>query len=135
VPGPPAFLSPRAQAEWRRIAPILFRAGLLSRLDYRGLAAYCSSFARWCDAEDEIRKSGTVIRGTHNVPMMSPFVKVSKMAFEQWTRMLSEFGMGPASRTRVASFKPAPKDPLERFLSGEDEDEADGDAGPRKFDA
>ena len=44
-PTPPAHLSDEARAEWRRVAPDLHRAGLLSIIDRTILAAYANPTA------------------------------------------------------------------------------------------
>jgi P27 family predicted phage terminase small subunit len=101
VPEPPEVIQGTALAEWHRITPLLHGAGLLTVIDGPALAAYCQSYATWVEAQEEIRRSGTVIRSLHNQPMVSPYVKVANVAWQQWTRMLTEFGMSPSSRSRV----------------------------------
>src|SRR5262245_35527103 len=59
LPSPPGFLDNRAVEEWHRVAPDLYRLGLLSELDVGPLAAYCQSFSRWCEAEDLIAGMAT----------------------------------------------------------------------------
>jgi P27 family predicted phage terminase small subunit len=82
------------QAAW-------YDAGLLTKIDSSALVAYCQTYARWCEAEEEIRRTGTVIKSTKGQPMVIPFLKVANIAWQQWTRMLTEFGMSPSSRSRV----------------------------------
>jgi P27 family predicted phage terminase small subunit len=101
VPEPPEVIQGAALAEWHRITPLLHGAGLLTVIDGSALAAYCQSYATWVEAQEEIRRSGTVIRSLHNQPMVSPYLKVANVAWQQWTRMLTEFGMSPSSRSRV----------------------------------
>lgn len=38
-----------------------FDAELLAQIDAPALVAYCQSYATWCEAQQEIRRSGTVI--------------------------------------------------------------------------
>jgi len=94
----------------------LHAAGLLTTLDLRLLEGYCVQYARWCQAEDEIRKSGTVIKGYRNAPVISPYVRVARDAFVLWTRALVEFGMTPSSRSRVSVTKPEKPDAFQLFL-------------------
>jgi P27 family predicted phage terminase small subunit len=101
VPRPPSILQGLARKEWRRIAPLLYDAGLLTQIDVPALATYCQVYGRWCEAEEELRRSETVIKSTKGQPMVSPFLKVANTAWQQLTRMLIEFGMSPSSRSRV----------------------------------
>jgi P27 family predicted phage terminase small subunit len=107
-----------ARKEWLRMAPLLYDAGLLTKIDVTALATYCQCYARWCEAEEEIRRTGTVIKTTKGQPMLSPFLKVANIALQQLMRMLVEFGMSPSSRSRVTVAKGTRKeDEFEKFLT------------------
>jgi phage terminase small subunit len=54
MPTAPAHLSTEAKTEWRRVAPELYRLGILTRLDRSALAAYCQCYGRWRQAEEAI---------------------------------------------------------------------------------
>ena len=58
IPRPPKFLSRAARAEWRRMAPLLKDAGVLSHLDRDCLGNLCQALARVSEAEAELAKSG-----------------------------------------------------------------------------
>lgn len=123
IPRPPARLTDDPATgffphrEWFRMAPRLHAAGLLTTLDLRLFEGYCVQYARWCQAEDEIRRSGTVILSArHKQPMISPFVKVARDAFAAWNKALLEFGMTPSSRSRVSVTKPEKPDAFQLFL-------------------
>jgi P27 family predicted phage terminase small subunit len=101
IPQCPGELSPVAKREWRRIAPQLATLGLLARIDRAALALYCESYARWIDAVTSMQRYGVVIKSPSGYPIQSPYVAIANKAGEQVRMMLSEFGMTPASRTRV----------------------------------
>lgn len=103
----PTDLSPDAQTEWNRIAPDLIEMGVLSRIDTAALAAYCESWARWRDAERNLRKFGSVIKAPSGYPIQSPYMTIASKALEQMRKFLVEFGMTPSSRSRISS-GPAP---------------------------
>jgi len=108
IPEPPAHLNATALEEWDRIAPVLLEQGLLTALDRAGLAAYCVAYARWIDAEENVRKLGVLVKSPNGFPVHSPYLAVANRAMEQMQRLLAEFGMSPSSRSRVtASDKPA----------------------------
>ena len=54
-----------AQDEWKRIAPILYRLGILTEIDPAVLAAYGQSYGRWLQAEVELETAELVIHGPH----------------------------------------------------------------------
>ena len=101
LPSAPAHLSAMAKTEWRRTGHLLMEAGLFADLDQRALAAYCTTYARWVEAEEQVQKFGTVIKVPSGFLVQSPYVAISNKALEQMVRMLQEFGMTPASRTRL----------------------------------
>ena len=57
-PAPPAFLDDYALAEWKRVAPELWRMGLLTHVDVAALAVYCTSYAQWRTAVQALRTMG-----------------------------------------------------------------------------
>lgn len=108
-------LSPPAAAEWKRIVPQLMQLGVLTSVDGKALAAYCYAFARWQQAERDIKRYGLTIREpilrggrkTKYVRLKSnPAIRVAHEAMKIMKSFLIEFGMTPASRTRVATFTP-----------------------------
>jgi P27 family predicted phage terminase small subunit len=117
---PPAWLTNDVAAlEWGRIAPILNRLGLLTEIDEQALAAYCQAFARWRDAEAQIDKFGTVVKGKGGFPMISPFFSIADRTARQMRAYLIEFGMTPSARSRVHTHgDEGPADPFSEFDAG-----------------
>jgi P27 family predicted phage terminase small subunit len=97
----PSFLSKEAKKEWRRIAPQLERSGVLSKIDGAALAAYCTAWARWVDAERILQKSGVLVKAPSGFPMQSPLLAIANKAMHQMVKILTEFGMTPSSRSRI----------------------------------
>ena len=101
---PPAFLDAEAHKEWNRMAARLTRLGLLTELDVSQLALYCVAYSRWVTAEDKIREHGIIILSPDKrFPMQSPYLAIANKAMEQMQRAMLEFGMSPASRTKVST--------------------------------
>jgi P27 family predicted phage terminase small subunit len=113
---PPAWLTGAAATEWRRIAPELSRLGLLTTIDRDALAAYCQTFARWREAEAEIKKRGMVLKGRDGGPVKSPFITIADRALAQLLRYQEQFGMTPSARSRVSTTTTdKPADPFARY--------------------
>lgn len=110
-PDPPAHFTGEARAEWLRLAPELHRVGLLSNVDHNVLAAYCQCYARWRQAESALATmalsdpmSGALLIKTANGTLIqNPLVGTANKALASMLRFASEFGMTPASRSRIAA--------------------------------
>ena len=106
IPEPPEHIKGLALKEWYRAAGELHRIGLLTVIDRAALAAYCAAFGRWCECEQQISKTGMLIRTPNGYPIVNPLLSVSNKAVAQMRAFLSEFGMTPAARSRVSAEKP-----------------------------
>jgi phage terminase small subunit len=84
---PPWLTAPLARAEWERIAPRLLKLGLLTEIDGEAFGLMCGHLA---DAGEQMRMSRPVD------PRLTSEIR----------QFLSQFGMTPASRSKVAG-KPA----------------------------
>ena len=119
IPRCPKILQGEARSEWRRIAKKLHALGLLTEIDRAALTGYCLAWARLVEAEEMLRKHGTVIVSKNGFPVQSPYLNIATKATEQLVRMLVEFGMTPSSRARiqVPAAPAAGADPnLQRFF-------------------
>ena len=118
VPECPGHLSVLAREEWARITVELAAIGLLSRLDRAALAAYCQAWGRWVGAEKRIAKRGLTHTTPKGVLMPSPYLGIANRAMKQMKEFLTEFGLTPSSRTRIAmDVKVRPADPADAFFS------------------
>jgi hypothetical protein len=69
------------------------------------------------DSEAELQRTGPVIRSPNGSPIM--FSVIANSCLKQLRLYASEFGMSPASRTRVAAAEQPPaEDPFEAYLDG-----------------
>ena len=80
IPAPPKFLSRAARAEWRRHAPLLKDAGVLSHLDRDCLANLCQALARITEAEAELAKGGLTYTTPSGYIRASPWLKIVEQA-------------------------------------------------------
>lgn len=106
---PPGWLDESAQIEWRRVAPMLGRLGVLTETDADALAAYCEAFTTWKQATHKLREFGLVVKqstAAGALPVMSPYVKIAHHAMQQMRAFLVEFGMTPSSRARIHTAAP-----------------------------
>ncbi len=111
-------LSSSARAEWKRVAPILHKLGLLTDIDRTALAGYCESFAMWKECQKILQKEGYTVTvhqknrkgeevGTYF--QKRPEVEIADRALSKIRDFCNDFGMTPSSRGKMT-------------LPGEDED-------------
>jgi len=103
---PPAWLDASAAAEWRRLAPMLGRLGVLTETDADALAAYCEAFTTWRQATQKVRQGGMVVVKADGTAVVSPWLKVAQDAMGQLRALLIEFGMTPSARARIHTAAP-----------------------------
>lgn len=114
---PPDWLDPSAQVEWRRLAPLLARLGVLTETDSDALAAYCESWTTWKQATQKIRQFGMVVKANKagvELPVISPYVKIAERSLAAMRGFLVEFGMTPSSRARIHTAAP-PEAPASKW--------------------
>lgn len=125
VPKCPGWLKPEAKRVWKELVPELQRIGALTIVDGEALAAACQSWAIWVETEkffkekdpeasqkatDEAGRKVTVPYGrtyaytnkagaTNLLPR--PEVAIGQRALADFRAFCSEFGITPASRTRI----------------------------------
>jgi len=116
----PRSLTRGAKAEWQRIVPVLDQAKLISEADRTSLSLYCTAVDRAQRAEKQIERDGmTLVNPTTGAIHAHPLLSVAKEARAQALRYGCEFGLTPASRSKMnapaAPTKPD-ADPLGDFL-------------------
>lgn len=121
IPSVPTHLSDEAKVEWGRISEKLLNLGLLTSIDRAALAAYCQCYSDWIEASrfcattkdgqdrkviktgEKIKqdKDGKVIERSGGNLVENPYFSIQKRSLELMHKFLTEFGMTPASRTRI----------------------------------
>lgn len=101
APKCPLWLEPEAKKEWRRMAKILERLGILTQIDSSAFAGYCQAYARWKEAEEFLTKHGTIFKTPSGYIQQVPQVSIAQTYLKVMKDFCSEFGLTPASRTRI----------------------------------
>jgi P27 family predicted phage terminase small subunit len=118
---PPGHLTKGAKAEWARVVGLLDAAKLLVEADRTALALYCTAVDRAQRAELQVEREGMTLENpTTGAIHAHPLLAVAKEARAQALRYGCEFGLTPASRSKLpapGAGKDAPDaDPLRDFL-------------------
>ena len=103
VPECPSHLGEEARAEWDRIAPMLDSAGVLTEADYMALANLCQAYVTMQKAQVQLDKTGLLMKTATGYVQQSPLIGIVNSSMHQITRLCQEFGLTPASRTRIAA--------------------------------
>jgi P27 family predicted phage terminase small subunit len=129
IPSAPKDLTPPAQQEWRRVAAVLHKRGLLGSLDRAALAGYCQAYGEVIDSErgiaaelaaavrlaaDEtaqpaersiarriVAYRARVVPGTNGGWVRNPAVLNGAAAAKRVREFCIEFGMTPSSSHRM----------------------------------
>lgn len=101
VPSCPSFLKGEARREWKRISKDLATLGLLTRIDRAALAGYCTAWETYVESDKEVRLNGRTTTTDKGNLVQHPELANRNRALEMMKAFLAEFGMTPASRTRI----------------------------------
>ncbi len=107
IPECPDHLDKDAQQEWMRLVPELEKLGLITLLDRASLAAYCSAYSMWRQAEQEmplLTKKLAKARGEKRGQILNErnlIIGQRRNALKEMNTYLQHFGLSPASRPRV----------------------------------
>lgn len=101
TPDVPEWLDDEGRKEWARVVPMLEEAKVLSAIDRVALGNYCAAVSLAIKATREYQKYGVALTKNKRV-YTHPMIKVAQEARAQALRIGAEFGLTPASRTRVS---------------------------------
>lgn len=101
TPGMPEWLDAEGRKEWERVVPMLEEAKVLADVDRIALGNYCAAVSLCINATREYQRHGVSLTKNKRV-YVHPMIKVAQEARAQALRLGAEFGLTPASRTRVS---------------------------------
>lgn len=126
APEMPKGLPRAARREFRRMVPLLQAIGVISEVDGLALAEYCRAHALIEQAQKEIDKNGmtfithfedkdgNVIAGDIKA---NPACSILSTQQKVMKSFLIEFGLTPASRSKLKITKKSDEDPMTQFLN------------------
>jgi P27 family predicted phage terminase small subunit len=113
----PVWLYPEAKAMWSHLMPELERIGLMTIVDGRAFEAACQNYATWVRCEKYLKKNGYTILAPSGYPVQRPEVTVGQKALKAFQSFCTEFGMTPASRSRMdIKQRQVEEDPMDALL-------------------
>jgi P27 family predicted phage terminase small subunit len=126
MPPAPGFLDDEGRRVWSAEGRRFIKAGLLTALDLTMFGTWCIWYSKRDQASRAVNQSGLVVRanGVGN-PYINPYMSVISMCSKAMHQIEVEFGLSPASRTKVRSLNPAQSDLFADFLDLDEDDEED----------
>lgn len=112
----PEWLDTHGQEEWRRVVPDLDSSGVTSRVEASALGCYCQAVSRLRKAEAEIFRDGITIM-TESGLKKHPAVNIARESMAVIRAFAAEFGMTPASRSKVSAHPEAEAEPDNEFAA------------------
>ncbi|MDY0994562.1 phage terminase small subunit P27 family [Pantoea agglomerans] len=120
VPPIPKHLDKMGKYWFKRIGEELDAVGVMTTLDGKALELLIEAYTEYRQHCDVLTEEGytykTVSATGEDIVKAHPAAVMKSDAWKRIRAMLSEFGMTPASRSKVGASGPAEADPLEEFL-------------------
>jgi P27 family predicted phage terminase small subunit len=102
MPPAPEHLDATAAEVWRVLGKQLLAADLFQIVDRYAFGMFCVVAGRWIDAEKKLKISGPVLVAKESGNLyQNPYLSVANRAWEQMLKMLGQFGLTPAERSRL----------------------------------
>ena len=114
APGCPPHVVGEARAEWERITKELATLNILTELDTAALAAYCTLYARWMEAERKVAEEGATVK-VHGQIVPNPYLGIANTALKMLRPLTQELGLSPASRIKLQIIAPLTSKPASKW--------------------
>ena len=124
IPKPLVHLDREAKKEWKRLAPILHNAGMLTEGDLAAFGAYCSAYSSWRTAEKRLQaklseNGGDITFETDKgYQQQIPEIGIVNQARQIMIKMAREFGLTPSARAGIPAPEHEDKASIMEFIKG-----------------
>ena len=113
----PRWISGEARKEWKRLASELASMKVISQTDRSSLEQYCVAYQQWRDSLKVIAAEGVMI-DTPTGLREHPQGKIARECANLIHKMLAQFGMTPAARSRLQVNEETPPTRMRRVREG-----------------
>lgn len=103
VPAMPSYLDADAKKEWKRLSKMLLRIGVLTEADGITLAMLCQAWSTMVKAQKKLNETGMLLKTPSGYVQQSPLISIVNNCADTVARLSREFGLTPASRTRITA--------------------------------
>ncbi|MTI32807.1 phage terminase small subunit P27 family [Xanthovirga aplysinae] len=120
-PSPPEWLDKKGKLAFRQLAKELGNMQVLTTADRKALELLCDAYSEYREARKAVKELGSTYESINQsggvMYRARPEVAIASDAWKRVRSMMSEFGLTPSSRSKVAATGEKEKDPLEAFLN------------------
>jgi len=122
LPLAPEWLSDEAKAYWQQIGAVLLSMKVVTVADGPAMMLLCDTLAEWAEAREFVRLNGmtyeTETKMGDSMHRAYPQVAMASDAWRRSMSMLVQFGLTPASRSKVSALgTDDEKDPFEEMMN------------------
>lgn len=124
VPEPLKHLDKIAKKEWKRLAPVVFKVGLLTEGDLAAFGSYCSAYSTWYHAEKNLQAAMSENGGVmtfvtdKGYQQQIPEVGIVNQARLNMVKIAREFGLTPSSRSGITAAEKDEENSIMEFIRG-----------------
>ena len=77
--------------------------GLLTAADAVPFEGYCTAYARWLEAQEEINKHGSIYKDNEGKIRPNPYIAIANQQMREIKSFAAEFGLTPSVRSRLTA--------------------------------
>ncbi len=122
APKRPSWLTGEGKKMWVYLAPQLEKLGLLTKIYGQAFAAGCQEWGTYVYCQKYLKKHGLTYEYTNTKGSVNeierPEVKIGQKAYAQFMSFCREFGLTPASMSKISIMTEDTNDVMESLLSG-----------------
>lgn len=119
IPPIPKGLRPEVVAEWKRLAPLLSKAGLLTEVDWLAWTLGMHAYNTWIQVSEELTETEMVVWSEKGAPYQHPLVGIASKAWQSVLKFCREFGLTPSARSglRIPGDPPDEEDEFQNHVN------------------
>lgn len=103
IPTPPPTLGEHAKHIWYNFLSSAVQInGYLANSEIPLVEIMCINFQIWYEAEEYLKVNGRTIINDKGMEIVNPMVRVGQGAFDNYFKLMREFGMTPTTRNGVS---------------------------------
>ena len=94
--------------------------GVLTEADMETFATYCDAYSKWKEATEFLDQHGFIFKTPSGYIQQVPQVSIAQTYGKIMTKIATEFGLTPASRSRIiaGNGEGGPVDEMDELLEG-----------------
>lgn len=112
---PPAFLNKKEKSEWKYLVSMLTDSGVAKASDAHALTMLAKDIVEYLTMSSKVEKDGNFIKSGERTEY-APWLIVRNQAWDRVYKMMGQFGLTPASRSKIIVERKKEKSKLEELM-------------------